>query len=268
MEAHVERCELTANAARVAAESAAEACVDARRMLAACQEARRSANASSINGRPAAPLPPPPASAEPVPSLERAKSIPPPPAPRPDGVPAMMVVLSGDRARLAQMVPGLAEELGEDAGRLQLLLLDLREALVESATRECVYVFPPESRFWSQFAAAEGRAIAAALATLGRRFDGIDGWEGEQAPSSRELAMAMSLGGRDPRSVRFVPMGEDLQVLWRGVTVAVDEHVAVSAPDLRMDTMQRLAGDRSEALTELWRNWELLRPLLLADDSV
>ena len=164
-------------------------------------------------------------------------------------------------------MPRLAEELGEDAGRLQLLLMDLREALLESANRECVYVFPPTSQFWKQFSETEARSFAAALSTLSRRFDGADGWEGGQLPTPREMAMAMSLGGRDPRSVRYVPTGPDLEGLWRGVTIAVAEHLITSAPDLRLDTMKRLAGTRSEALAELWRNWELLRPLLLADDS-
>ena len=83
-----------------------------------------------------------------------------------------MAVLSADRPRLHQIVPRLAEELGEDAGRLQLLLLDLREALLVSANRECVYVFPQASQFWNQFSESEGRSFAAALSTLGRRYDG------------------------------------------------------------------------------------------------
>jgi hypothetical protein len=264
----VERLELAANAARVTAESAAEVCVNARKKLAACQEASRAASKSTARAAPTVPPPPPPAPAEPMPSLQRATSVPPPPTrTNADGVPAIMAVLSADRPRLHQIVPRLAEELGEDAGRLQLLLLDLREALLVSANRECVYVFPQASQFWSQFSQSEGRSFAAALSTLGRRYDGAEGWEAGQLPSVREMAMAMSLGGRDPRSVRYVPTGSDLERLWHGVTVAVAEHLTTSAPDLRLDTMQRLAGDRAEALSELWRNWELLRPLLLADDS-
>jgi hypothetical protein len=179
--------------------------------------------------------------------------------------PAVMIVLSGDRRRLQALVPRLAEEVGEDAGRLQLLLLDLREAMVEAATRACVYEFPAGHPFWSQFSQTEARAIAAALATLGRRYDGAGGWVGEQVPTQREMAVSMSLAGRDLRSVRHQPAADELEHLWKGVTVNAAEHLAVSAPDLRLETMQRLAGDRSDELSELWRNWELLRPMLLAD---
>jgi hypothetical protein len=263
----VERLELAANAARVAAESAAEVCVNARKKLAACQEAQRASAKTTAAEARTVPPPPPPPPAEPMPSLQRASAVPPPPISKADGVPAIITVVSGDRPRLQQIVPRLAEELGEDAGRLQLLLLDLREGLIESANRDCVYVFPPDSQFWSQFNESEARRLAAGLATLGRRFDGADGWEGGQVPTPREMAMAMSLAGRDLRSVRYMPAGTQLETLWRGVTVAVAEHLITRAPDLRLDMMQRLAGDRAEALTELWRNWELLRPLLLADDS-
>jgi hypothetical protein len=77
--------------------------------------------------------------------------------------------------------------------------------------------------------------------------------------------MAASLAGRDLRSVRYQPSGAALEGLWAGVSVNVAEHLAVSAPDLRLESMQRIAGERSPQLAELWRNWELLRPLLLAD---
>ena len=123
----------------------------------------------------------------------------------------MMTVLAADRRRLQEIVPRLAEEVGEDAGRLQLLLLDLREALFESANRACVYDFPPGHRFWSQFSLAEARAFAAALATLGRRYDGSAGWDDNQRPLPRDIAMAASLAGRDLRSVRYQPSGTALE---------------------------------------------------------
>jgi hypothetical protein len=261
IEGLVERLDLEGQAARVAAESAAEACVNARRQLAACQEDARRNGPTGNETR----LPPPPApAAEAVPSLHRAQTMPAPPL-QADGEPAVMVVLTGDRRSLQEIVPRLAEEVGEDAGRLQLLLLDLREALFEGATRTCVYDFPTGHRFWSQFSLAEARAFAAALATLGRRYDGSAGWMGDQTPSPRDIAMAVSLAGRDLRSVRYQPSGTELEQLWAGVTVNVAEHLAVSAPDLRLESMQRIAGERSQHLAELWPNWELLRPLLLAD---
>ena len=264
VEGLVERMELAASAARVAAESAAEVCVNARKKLAACQEAQRASVKTAASKASAVPPPPPPP-ADPMPALQRAAVV--PPLPQADGVPAIMAVVSGDRPRLQQIVPRLAEELGEDAGRLQLLLLDLRDALVESANHDCVYVFPRDSQFWNQFNETEARGLAAALATLGRRFDGTGGWEDGQIPTPREMAMATSLAGRDLRSVKYMPAGAQLETLWHGVTIAVAEHLITSAPDLRLDSMRRLAGDRTDALSELWRNWELLRPLLLADDS-
>lgn len=264
IEGLVERLELAAQSARVAAESAAEVCVNARRKLAACQEATRRTGPAMNKARPLAP--PPLVPTEALPSLQRAETVP-APARQPGDEPAVMAVLAADRRRLQEIVPRLAEEVGEDAGRLQLLLLDLREALFESANRTCVYDFPGGHQFWSQFSQAEARAFAAALATLGKRYDGEAGWVDDQTPSPRDIAMAASLAGRDLRSIRHNPSGSALEQLWAGVTVNVAEHLAVSAPDLRLEAMQRLAGERSNQLAELWRNWELLRPLLLADSQ-
>jgi hypothetical protein len=209
--------------------------------------------------------PPPPADALPaarIAHLERA------PAANPldgagAGEPPLVALLRGDRNVLGTVVSRLAEEIGVDAGRLQLLMLDLRQAIFDSALAACIFDFPPSHPFWSQFNLVDGRAIAAGLATLGRRFDGQQGWVNGRPPSAREVALAESLAGHDPRSVRRQPTAGELERLWQGTTVAAAEHVLRGAPDLRLQAVVALVGQRADGLEELWDNWGRLRPLLI-----
>lgn len=75
--------------------------------------------------------------------------------------------------------------------------------------------------------------------------------------------MAISLAGRDPRSVRRQPTPTEIETLWQGTTVDATEHLLANAPDLRLEAMIALLGPRADALAELWDNWSRLRPLLL-----
>ena len=105
--------ELAADAARIAAEAAQEACFVARRALAECEEdAQRRINES---GR--APT------ARPSSAAVRSAA-----GPAQRGVRPITLVLRGDREALLSLALRLAEETGVEAGRLQLLLLELREA--------------------------------------------------------------------------------------------------------------------------------------------
>ena len=105
--------------------------------------------------------------------------------------------------------------------------------------------------------------MASALATLGRHIDGHDGWANGQIATARELSMAMSLGGRDPRSIRWHPTATELETLWQGTSVAAAEYLFANAPDLRLESLIALLGPRADTLAELWDNWGRLRPLLL-----
>jgi hypothetical protein len=256
----IERLELAADAARIAAASARQSCLDARRILAACEEAHDALI------RPAQPSPASAtAGAVPMASPERAPHVASPLVP--SGEPAVVALLRGDRRMLQAVVSRLAEEIGHDAGRLQLLMLDLRDAIIASGRTACIFDFPPRHPFWGQFSTAEARSVASALATLGRRFDGHDGWDNGLVALPREMAMAMSLAGRDPRSVRRHPTPAELETLWQGTSVGAAEFVLSNAPDLRLEALIDLLGPRADALAELWDNWGRLRPLLLGHDG-
>jgi hypothetical protein len=142
-------------------------------------------------------------------------------------------------------------------------MLDLRDAIISAGRTACAYNFAPRHTFWSQFTLGEARALAAALATLGRRFDGQDGWYGGVVATPREMAMAISLAGREPRSVRPQPSQSDIDTLWAGTTVSATEFLFTNAPDLRVEALMGLVGKRADALNELWDNWGRVRPTLL-----
>lgn len=257
VDALVRRLELEADAARIAAATAREACLHARRDLAACEEAqagRREHAVPTAGGMAAAEFD----------ALERAPLIDAGPAAPHE--PAVVGLLRGDRHMLQALVARLAEEIGQDAGRLQLLLLELREAMIEAARLACAFDFPPRHPFWSQFSRQEARAVASGLATLGRYFDGRRGWASGTVANPRELAMAISLAGRDPRSVRRPPSGSEIATLWQGTTIAAAEHVLSMAPELRLEPIVALLGPRAESLADLWDNWGRLRSLLLGSD--
>lgn len=231
---------MKAEAARVSAAAARQACLDARRALAHEDEARAGTVAAQPLASPAA---------RPAESRERTP---------------IEALLAGDRDALRALVPRLAEEVGLDAGRLQLLLLELREAIYEGALAAAALEFPSTSRFWTQFSRTDARALAAALGSLGRGFDGRHGWREGRPAESRELAMAISMAGRDARTLRVRPTGTDLDILWQGVTIDAIGFLRERSPDLALETLEPLTGARAEQLTELWNNWGRLRRLLLS----
>ncbi len=260
LDALVARLELAADAARIAAASAREACLDARRTLAACEEASDVAARAPIAPLSAAS----PARPVALSAIEQAPAEGAALSSRQE--PAVVGLLRGDRGMLQAVVSRLAEEIGQDAGRLQLLMLELREAIIEVARRACAFDFPPRHPFWSQFSRSEARVVAAALAALGRRFDGHGGWEAGAVAQPRELATALSLAGRDPRSIRRPPTAAEIETLWQGTTVGAAEHLLSLAPDLRLDAIVAFLGPRAEPLADLWDNWGRLRLLLLGTD--
>jgi hypothetical protein len=105
--------------------------------------------------------------------------------------------------------------------------------------------------------------VAASLAVLGRGFDGRGGWQDGKPAEPRELALALSLAGREPRSVKHKPTRAGLETIWQGVTVAAVEHLHDNAPDLGIEAVTALLGPRAEGLSDLWDNWGRVRRLLL-----
>ncbi len=161
----------------------------------------------------------------------------------------------------------LAEETGFEAGRLQLLLLELREQINSLALAEqpC---FPANHPFWSQFPADTARAVAASLASMGFRFDGAAGWVDGRAPQARDLANALSYCGFDPRSLRRPAGQAAIDGLWQGTRVRSEEFLLAEAPDLSLAQIVTLLGPRSGRLAELWDMWGRLRPLLMRAGTV
>lgn len=242
--------EMAADAARISAESAQVACLEARRTLAACEEDAGRTAPSSVGMQSTAAIAP--ASEETATASETA------------GVAAAArALMRGDRQTLLGLALRLAEETGFEAGRLQLLLLELREQIVARARDDFAFAFPANHPFWSQFPDDAASAVAASLASMGYRFDGKSGWTDGHAPQVRDLALALSYCGYDPRSLRRPAGHAAIDALWQGATVRTDEYLLMRAPDLALSQLVTLLGTRAGKLAELWDMWGRVRPLLM-----
>jgi hypothetical protein len=260
LERSIPGVELAADAARIAAEAAQVACLEARRTLAACEEdagRRMAAPSGSDEDRSASHAWASGATAvAPAHAASR-------PTPRSNGPTPIALLLRGDRQALLGLTLRLAEETGAEAGRLQLLLLELRSAIVSRALEDHALGFRPDHPFWSQFSAETGRQLAATLSQLGYSFDGRGGWRDGRVPGIRELALALTHCGHDPRSLRRPAGQAAIDELWQGTSVLVEEYLASKAPDLALGRLIDLLGPRAARLGELWDMWGRLRPLLL-----
>jgi hypothetical protein len=217
-----------ADARRIAAEAAAAACVEARTRLADCEDAPQRVPPSG------------------------------------KGAPGIVRLVRGDRAALAAISRDLADAVGSEPAHYELLLVELAEAVVGRARDAGWLRFPERHPFWGQFSLAEARGLAGALARMGYRHDGANGWLEGRVPSSRELALALAHVGFDVRTVRALPSGEAIARLYEGVGVAGEEFLVSAAPTLSLDEVVTLAGRGAERLSELWDEWGRLRPLLVA----
>lgn len=283
--------ELAADAARIIAEAAQVTCLDARRALAACEEdaqrpaeppngvarpgtvqapvsAQQSPFAGAVAGqpRPAAAVPPsvhsavpPSARSAPAPADARSTAS----APAAGQVAPISLVLRGDRQTLLGLALRLADETGVEAGRLQLLLLELREQIAGRALEEHALRFAEAHPFWSQFTADAARRVAASLAVIGFHFNGQDGWTDGRAPTIRDLAVALSHCGYDPRTLRRPAGQAAIDGLWQGTTVLTEDYLVACAPDLSLAQLNACLGAGAARLGELWDIWGRLRPLLL-----
>ena len=244
--------ELAADAARITAEGAQVACLEARRTLAACEEDAQRRIDQPIDA------------AQPKTTFEEGTADQAVTAqPAAHRVRPITLVLRGDRETLLSLGLRLAEETGVEAGRLQLLLLELREQLAARALEDNALHLPADHPFWSQFPGEGARRVVASLASMGYRFDGREGWADDHAPTMRELAIAVSHVGLDPRSLRRPAAQEALDSLWLGTTVAVEEYLAAKAPNLDLEHVMAFLGPRGAQLSQLWDLWGRLRPLLL-----
>lgn len=260
--------ELAADAARIAAEAAQVACLDARRTLGLCEEDAQRGGAG-VPARVAGSGSPAPWAGRPQPGYAPARPAapaaapPPPPAfDRAGAATAAASLMRGNRETMVGLSQRLAEETGVDAGRLQLLLLELREQIASRALEEGMLGFPQGHPFWSQFSLDGARCVVTSLASLGFRFDGRDAWLDGHSPQTRDLALALSYCGFDPRSLRRPAGQAALDGLWQGSTLRAEEFLLSQAPELALPQLQNLLGPRAGRLSELWDIWSRLRPLL------
>ena len=272
--ATLERTSLEADAARIAAEGAEAACLQARQAVADCEE-RETSDASSgpvgheprfPSGAPDAPndidrvLPDRPG----VPASDRQEE-PLALAFGEGGTPRIFRLLRGDRSALVALVDVVAGDDPSERKRWQTGLADLVDAILADSIEASVLDFPTAHPFWGPFSRSQGREITAALSSLGYRFDGRGGWVDERFPSQRDLSLALGYAGLDPMRMRHWPDEREMIDLFADVTVAADEHLATHAGDLTLGELVTMLGRRADGLTEIWNAWGRLRPLLLED---
>ena len=246
--------ELAADAARIAAETAEAACLEARRDLAACEEEAQRRVAAGA-GQQLRSLSDPVATSTAVgataPTVDAGSTSP------------LTALLRGDRPTLLGLALRIAEDTGMEAGRLQLLLLELREAIAARALEENSVRLPSDHPFWGQFEGEGARRVIESLASQGFRFDGRSGWADDRVPTARDLAIVLSDSGFDPRSFRRPAGQEAIDSVWEGTVVLIEEHLKWCAPDLTVDQVNRCLGPRATRLGELWDSWGRIRPLLV-----
>jgi hypothetical protein len=285
----LERLATEADAARILAESAEEACLAARQALAECEEGQAALERARAGSAAAeAPAAEPPATADrPAPGGERPAPGATPGGPAPVEGPAPTVplrtfeddagalvgdrdreaaiirLLRGDHRVLDRIVAQLAGLDPESQGRWRLLLADLVDAIIARAIEANALDFPDDDPFWGRFTQAQARDIAAALASLGYRFDGLGGFVDGRVPSQRDLSLAVGYAGLDPMRIRTWPNEAELATLFERVTIAADEFLMREAAGLTLSELVDLLGHRADDLADLWNAWGRLRPLLL-----
>ncbi|HYH94238.1 MAG TPA: hypothetical protein VD763_13850 [Candidatus Saccharimonadales bacterium] len=250
--AGLERMSLEADAARIAAEAAEATCLAARTEVADCEE-----QAAGGGGH----LPSMPSGAASGDlgdeSLTAALSG--------GGTPRIFRLLRGDRSAMTELVAILAGDDEAERRRWQVAISDLVDAILADAIEASALDFPPEHPFWSPFTIAQDRDIAAALSSLGYRFDGLGGWVDERVPSQRDLSLALGYAGLDPMRIRQWPNETEMANLFAEVAVAGDEHLAGAAGDLTLGELVTMLGRRADGLADVWNHWGTIRPLLLAE---
>lgn len=275
----LERLAVEADAARISAERADEACVAARDAVAACDEAHAlEVAAARVAGLPLPDAPDAPGGASPEVGAEvaaTARIAPATPEPedefefstamgsRVGNDPVIIRILRGDHAAMDRAVARLAGNDPAARQRWEGLLGSLAEALIDRSIEASAFDFPTEHPFWGPFSQAQCRDITAGLSSLGFHFDGLGGWVDDRLPGQRDLSLAVGYAGLDPMRIRHWPTADETRNLLREVQVAAGEYIAGVAGGLTLGELLTLLGRRADALTELWNEWGTVRPVLL-----
>ncbi|MFL5644800.1 MAG: hypothetical protein ACJ78L_05580 [Chloroflexota bacterium] len=250
----LERLGLDADAARIGAENADAACLQARVLVADCDERTESEAAFHI---PAAPSEPWEARLDEDERIGITYDG--------GGAPRIFRLLRGDRQTMTALVALLGGDDDKARRRWQLQLTSLVDAIIADAIEASALEFPEEHAFWSGFGRGQSRDIVRALSSLGYRFDGLGGWTDDRYPSQRDLSLALGYAGLDPMRIRAWPSSEETADLFRDVTVSADEYLAGMAGDLTLAEMVTMLGRRADGLAEVWNTWGRIRPLLLEE---
>jgi hypothetical protein len=261
----VERLGVEADGARIAAESAAEACRNARITLATCEEGQQVAAgpASAPSLAPASIVAVAHATGAAAPEPAAVTAAPPGVADT-IAAPAILPLLAGDRAVLRRLAAELAEGDPAASAGWESHLAGLVRAITERAIDGAALTFPEDHPFWGSHTQAQCREITAALASLGYRFDGAGGFADDRVPGQRELSLALGYAGLDPMRIRIWPTEAELPRLFEGVVVDAGRFVAEAAGELTLGEMIDLLGRRAEELSAVWNAWGRIRPLLLS----
>lgn len=174
-------------------------------------------------------------------------------------------MLRGDHRAMVEVVDAIAGEDSRQRRTWELLLGDLVEAMADVAVRESVIDLPMGTAFWDSFTVEQCRRVVAALASMGYRYDGQDGWVESRVPAYRDLTRALADVGVEPRRLRAWPNQGEIASLFVGAHPAPDELLAAAGPDYSSGEMQALLGDHAVGLADLWVTWEAVRPALFEE---
>jgi hypothetical protein len=252
MAVRLERTAVEADGARVAAETAEAACVAARQAVADCEE-------RAAGGRPS----PPPTGTGDDRDRDDTASDTLVAALRAGASPRIVRLLRGDRTAMHEVVDALGGDDADERRRWQVAMADLTDAIVADAIAASAFDFPTDHPFWGPFNRSQGRDIAAALSSLGYRFDGLGGWVDDRYPSQRDLSLALGYAGLDPMRMRHWPNDAEMATLFQEVEVAAAEHLANTAGDLTLGELVAMLGRRADGLADIWNEWGRIRPVLL-----
>lgn len=238
-------------AARMQAEAAEAACLDARVRLASCEEGAMEQTEAAI-----------PTVFEPHAATGgHATAITSSAAREPLVIESM---LSGDRRALELAAEMVGEHTGLAPAQARLQLQELVDVIVSLAAEEGFLIFDVGHPFWSALTQEEGRDVIAALARLGFQFEPTEGWHAGRAPAPSDLSMALAYAGLDARNMRDLPSADQLRGLPQSIGVDARAFLSAQAPDLAVDHIVNLLGRRAEQLEPLWDEWGQVRPILLS----
>ena len=252
LEAALHGAERAEQTARIRAEAAEAACLDARVRLAACEESL----ASQEHGGTSSALDPHAATGGHAAA----------PSEMEGGGPLVIEALvGGDRPALDGAATAIAEHSGLSPAEARLQLQELVDAILSAASAEGYLTFDEQHPLWANLTVEEARLVVAALARLGFQLEPAEGWLAGRAPLPADLSMALGYAGLDARHMRNLPSPEALRLLPQSIGVDARAFLSERAPDLSVDHMVRALERRAAQLEPLWDAWGQVRPILLSE---